>query len=168
MFGSINYSTFVQKGCVRFVFQSLRVCLFQKTSSISWLPFPNEPVCRFQFSSSKNYIQRISTYQCFLQFGGKSEQDLYLSIAHWIKDRSKPEDLKLKMEINSKTSKTQNDTKICLKSFIMPVHEQKKSFKCNICEAAFSQKVNLNRHIESVHKEKKPFKCNKSMSESTF
>ena len=40
------------------------------------------------------------------------------------------------------------------------VHERKKPFQCNICDASFSQKGNLNGHIESVHGGMKPFKCN--------
>ena len=34
------------------------------------------------------------------------------------------------------------------------VHEEKKSFKCNICDKVFSQKQDINRHIESVHEGK--------------
>jgi uncharacterized Zn-finger protein len=37
------------------------------------------------------------------------------------------------------------------------VHEGKKPFKCNICDANFSTGGNLKGHIESVHKGKKPF-----------
>ena len=43
----------------------------------------------------------------------------------------------------------------------------KKAFKCNICDASFPQKGNLNVHIESVHEEMKPFKykiCDASFS----
>ena len=34
------------------------------------------------------------------------------------------------------------------------VHEQKKSFKCNICHINFTEKVNMNKHIASVHENK--------------
>ena len=40
------------------------------------------------------------------------------------------------------------------------VHEGKESFKCNVCDTAFSEKNKLNGHIESVHEGKKTFKCN--------
>jgi predicted nucleic acid binding AN1-type Zn finger protein len=43
---------------------------------------------------------------------------------------------------------------------IESVHEGKESFKCNVCDTAFSEKNKLNGHIESVHEGKKPFKCN--------
>ena len=39
------------------------------------------------------------------------------------------------------------------------MHEGKKQFKCDICEAEFGQKVILNRHVATVHEGKKPFKC---------
>jgi uncharacterized Zn-finger protein len=48
---------------------------------------------------------------------------------------------------------------ICATNFAA-VHEGKKAFKCNNCGAAFSQKGDMNRHIESVHEGKKSFKCN--------
>ena len=32
---------------------------------------------------------------------------------------------------------------------IEKVHEEKNSFKCNVCDATFSQTRNLNCHIES-------------------
>ena len=47
-----------------------------------------------------------------------------------------------------------------LNKHIASVHDGKKPFKCNICEASFPQKQNLNIHIASVHEGKKPFKCN--------
>ena len=47
-----------------------------------------------------------------------------------------------------------------LNRHVEPVHEGKKSFKCNVCDTAFSEKSKLNGHIESVHEGKKPFKCN--------
>ena len=42
---------------------------------------------------------------------------------------------------------------------IESVHEGKKPFKCNECDAAFSVKRSLKMHIESVHEGKKPFAC---------
>ena len=39
------------------------------------------------------------------------------------------------------------------------VHEEKKPFKCDICDYRCSYKGSMNRHVSSVHEEKKPFKC---------
>ena len=39
------------------------------------------------------------------------------------------------------------------------VHERKKRFKCNGCDKAYYEKQDMKRHIESVHEGKKPFKC---------
>lgn len=35
-----------------------------------------------------------------------------------------------------------------------------KPFKCNICDAVFKSKTNLNGHTNSVHERNRPFKCN--------
>ena len=40
------------------------------------------------------------------------------------------------------------------------VHEEKRSFKCNMCDASFGQNNHLKVHRDSVHKGKKLFKCN--------
>ncbi len=40
-------------------------------------------------------------------------------------------------------------------TYISTVHEEKKEFKCDICDASFTQKRNLNVHIASVHEGKK-------------
>ena len=48
---------------------------------------------------------------------------------------------------------------------IAAVHEGKKPFKCETCDATFARKNkftrkdNLNTHIATVHEEMKPFKC---------
>ena len=39
------------------------------------------------------------------------------------------------------------------------VHEGKRAFKCNFCDASFKQKSYVARHILSFHDEKKEFKC---------
>ena len=41
---------------------------------------------------------------------------------------------------------------------IASVHEEKKPFKCDICDAKFANKPNLNRHIAAIHNGKKPYK----------
>ena len=38
-------------------------------------------------------------------------------------------------------------------------HEEKKPYKCDICDKSFSLKSILQTHIGSVHKKKNPFKC---------
>ena len=47
-----------------------------------------------------------------------------------------------------------------MKIHIDSVHERKKPFKCNICDASFAVKGNLKKHLASVHEGKKPFTCN--------
>ena len=39
------------------------------------------------------------------------------------------------------------------------VHEEKKPFKCSVCEYKYSESSNINRQIASVHERKKPFNC---------
>ena len=38
--------------------------------------------------------------------------------------------------------------------------EKKESFKCDMCNKLFIDKVNLNGHVKIVHDGHKPFKCN--------
>ena len=40
------------------------------------------------------------------------------------------------------------------------VHDEKRTFKCIICDANFFEKGHLNKHIASEHNGKKAFKCN--------
>ena len=42
---------------------------------------------------------------------------------------------------------------------IKMVHEEKKPFKCELCDKSFFQKVDRKKHVESIHEGKKPFKC---------
>ena len=42
---------------------------------------------------------------------------------------------------------------------VTSVHEEKKAFKCDICDYSCSQKSNMNKHVKSVHAGKKPLKC---------
>ena len=42
---------------------------------------------------------------------------------------------------------------------VSSVHEGKKPFKCNICDASYSGRTVLKLHIAAVHERKKPFKC---------
>ena len=39
------------------------------------------------------------------------------------------------------------------------VHEGKKQFKCDICDAKYGHNHHLNRHVATVHEGKKQFKC---------
>jgi hypothetical protein len=43
---------------------------------------------------------------------------------------------------------------------MVTVHEGKKPFECNICDASFALKHHMKGHIASVDKGKKPFECN--------
>jgi uncharacterized C2H2 Zn-finger protein len=47
-----------------------------------------------------------------------------------------------------------------MKEHIERVHEQKKNFKCNICDVSFKSRQGLTRHILAVHEGKKLFECN--------
>ena len=42
---------------------------------------------------------------------------------------------------------------------IRSVHDERKPFKCEICDAYFENKANLKKHAKSVHEAKKTFKC---------
>ena len=52
-----------------------------------------------------------------------------------------------------------------LKKHVVSVHEEKKPFKCEICDYSCSLKNNMKRHVESVHEGKKAFKCDLKKSE---
>ena len=43
---------------------------------------------------------------------------------------------------------------------VASVHEGKKPFHCDICDYSCSLKKDLNKHVASVHEGKKPFQCN--------
>ena len=75
------------------------------------------------------------------------------------------------MDVKSETSGSKKDAKPTTS-----LQEEKMTFKCNNCDASFSQKRKLNRHIgflvcinrqavscrkEALPIKKKPFKCNK-------
>ena len=42
---------------------------------------------------------------------------------------------------------------------ISAVHEGKKQFQCDICNAQFGEKAKLKIHVATVHEGKKPFQC---------
>ena len=46
-----------------------------------------------------------------------------------------------------------------MKRHVTSVHENKKQFKCEMCDYYFSQKGDLKRHVTAVHENKKQFKC---------
>ena len=46
-----------------------------------------------------------------------------------------------------------------LNRHVTTFHEGKKQFKCDICNANFGQKGNLDTHVATVHERKKQFKC---------
>ena len=53
-----------------------------------------------------------------------------------------------------------------MQGHIVSVHEGKQPFKCDICDANFTQKPNLKQPIESDDEGKKPFKCD--MCDASF
>ena len=74
--------------------------------------------------------------------------------------KSEPEEIELPMvSSNNPTTLTENQN-LNTKSLKQNVQE-KEAIKCKICEAIFFQKKTLNEHIASVHEGKKPFKCNR-------
>ena len=44
-----------------------------------------------------------------------------------------------------------------LNTHIAAVHEGRKHFKCDTCDAKFTQKSKLNTHVATVHEEMKPY-----------
>ena len=47
-----------------------------------------------------------------------------------------------------------------MKGHIATVHEKKKPYECDICNACFARKYHLKSHVESIHHErKKSRKC---------
>ena len=46
-----------------------------------------------------------------------------------------------------------------LQRHIELIHEGRKKFTCETCDASFGRKESLNRHITLVHEGKKPFAC---------
>ena len=46
-----------------------------------------------------------------------------------------------------------------MKRHVTAVHENKKPFKCEICDYSFSQKGGLEQHVAAIHEKKKLYKC---------
>ena len=89
--------------------------------------------------------------QCSLQFDNKAVYNMHLSIVH-----------KENVEINQEPT---------CDTFVE--EPEKVPFQYQICEKAFSEKRNLNKHVSSSHENKKTFKCEicdykKSEFESTY
>ena len=53
-----------------------------------------------------------------------------------------------------------------LNSHMESVHEKKKPYKCEICDANFTEKQGMVSHTQSVHEGIKPFKCD--ICDATF
>ena len=66
------------------------------------------------------------------------------------------------MSINEKISSDiciANLRKEALNKHVVTVHEEKKEFKCAICNAEFTSKHMMNSHITTIHEGKKQFQC---------
>ena len=123
----------------------------------------------------QKFFRDLFCFQCSLQCDGKSVYNLHQSLVHGIKDIGKSRDSEIKIEKKSEASESTNDTKISTwpiheekqessKKEILNVHvesaqKEKKSFKCNDCDACFTQKQSLNGHMQSIHKQNKIFNC---------
>ena len=55
-----------------------------------------------------------------------------------------------------------------LNEHVAYVHEGKKPFKCETCQASFADKRNLKSHVSVVHEGKKAFKCSVCNAEFTL
>ena len=46
-----------------------------------------------------------------------------------------------------------------MKRHMSSIHENRKAFKCEICDYSCFLKGNMKRHMVTIHEEKKAFKC---------
>ena len=118
------------------------------------------PECNFN-TKEKSVFQdhTIEKHPLSFVFFGKIKS-LYLSSLLFVKETNK--------ELNSNEDKKTFKCTICdyscshnhnLAKHIGAVHEGKKPFKCSICDYSCSQKGHLTHHIASIHEGKKPFTC---------
>ena len=93
--------------------------------------------------------------KCGLKFGNKTILYIHDKIVH-----CQPKTLSEKTNIvkTSTNLKTVEDSIFKEK----PAQEGNTSFKCDICEATFTEKDSLSGHIASVHEGKKPFQCKRA------
>ena len=57
------------------------------------------------------------------------------------------------------TGETFNYKNKDLKKNVEPVHKEKKSHDCLLCDYSSSYKKDIKKHTEAVHEGKKPYKC---------
>ena len=122
-------------------------------------------------------------YHCSLQFDSKHVYNLHLKLLHKGINAKRPYKNKAKSNesmsrdeksvSNNQIASDQNEKKsfkceICqyysshrgnLNAHIASVHEGRRKFKCELCNYTCSAKSDLNKHVASVHEGKKPFKC---------
>ena len=89
----------------------------------------------FEYSTGNEEICQI----CGLEFGNKAVLKIHNSFVH-------PE------------GSEDDQNKDCGRKD-ESVHENKKTFKCTVCEYKAGMKLDIKRHIESVHEGIKAFKC---------
>ena len=115
-------------------------------------------------------MRDLYCYQCSLQFDKKYIFDVHLSFVHGekldIKEEPEPQPSVIhetkELEINHQEEENgwKNESKRRKVSIqTSSDHEEKKKFKCDICDVNFGCKGTLNRHVTTVHDGKKRFKC---------
>ena len=91
---------------------------------------------------NEQILRDLYCFQCSLQFYEKSVYDMHLSFVH------------LQNTVEHRPSVKEQ------KRHLPYGHEDKKSFRCDTCDASFSLQKHLKGHIALVHEGKKPYKCN--------
>ena len=124
-------------------------------------------------------MRDLYCYECSLQFDKKCAFDVHLSVVYG-------EGLEIKLESKSQSSVTpqskelerthteeENSREIESKRtghegqksnlnshvHVATVHERKKPFKCDLCNAEFTSKQRMKGHIATIHEGEKQFKC---------
>ena len=93
--------------------------------------------------------------KCSLQFGKKYVFDLHLSLVHGEKMEVKIEPL-----ISKENFQEPKTSEQVLSDHVVDTSLGDTGLKCTICYSIFKTKRNLKRHIDAVHESKKPFKRN--------
>ena len=106
---------------------------------------------------------------CGLEFGNKTVLKIHNSFVHPEGNKDdQNKDCGRKDESGHENKKTFKCTiceykagmKLDIKRHIESVHKRIKAFKCSICDYKTARNYNLKKHIENVHEGIKKFKCN--------